>query len=487
MPLLRDLLNAGIVPNDAQALDTAFANEPDFLGGLELIARALATQQPPNMVPPAGEPWKTIHCEMLTGQLALDAAFNQALSAWPAAVQAAISGAVSLRMQEIQQWLQQNQSNGKKRKTAEYIRLLAYLGYNFRYNLCTHNVECNGLAMTDPVMMEIRSKLRDANIFEVNIVEDAYTAHGWANRYHPIRNYLTGLKFAGSDPITELASYFVDEKGVFPTWLRRWLIGACARVMAAEQNRMLVLDGVQGLGKDYFAKWLCNPLNEYFYEGPIMPDEKDCRLRLLSTWIWDVNELGGTTRRSDREALKAFLTIQTVRERKPYGHFDIQGPAMASFIGTVNNEGGILNDPTGHRRYMIAKLTQIDWAYSKMDVDQVWAQAFDLYLSGETWRLEGDEAKLANDINDEYQTVDIVEETIKKYFIVDANNTSDWMSSREILDVLKDPLTGNLKTGIEIDLRKMASALVKLGLGNPVLRRVNGQGMRGYFGIRRVV
>jgi predicted P-loop ATPase len=487
MSILRALLNAGVLPNDAQILDQNFANEPDFLAGLEQIARCLATQEPPGNLPPGGEPWKTIYGELLVSSNGLNPAFNQALGGWPPPVQMAISGAVAQRTQDIQQWLQQTQTQGKKRKSSEYIRILQNLGYSFKYNLCTHNIEVNGNAMSDPLQAEIRGKLRDASIFEVNIVEDAYFAHAWQNRYHPIRDYLTGLKYQGGKEIEQLAGFFQDDRGIFETLLRRFLVGACARVMAGEQNRMLVLDGSQGLGKDYFAKWLCSPMPEYFHEGPIMPDEKDHRLRLMSCWIWNVNELGSTTRRSDREALKAFLTIQTVRERKPYGRFDIQGQAMASFIGTVNNEGGILNDPTGHRRFMIATLQAIDWDYTKIDIDQVWAQAFDLYLAGEPWRLAGDELDIVNEINESYQVVDIVEETIKKFFMVDPEDTISCMSTIEILDVLKDPLQGNLKAGSEIDPRRLASALTKLGLDKAKPIKRSGTLFRGYFGIRRII
>ena len=491
MSILRDLINVGISPNEAQILEQTFANEADFLDGLEKIARVLELNEDPGILPPGGEPWLSIHLDMLHSGLDFEQAYLQALCKWDAPIQMAITQAVFQRRQDIQQWMQQSQSQSKKRKTAEYIQTLTNLGYRFRYNICTHNVEVNGDAMSDPMQAEIRGKLRDLGIFEVNIAEDAYFANAWQHRYHPLKDYLTGLKFQGGDPIGDLAGHFVDERGVFPIWLRRWLIGAIARIMAGEQNRMLVLDGLQGLGKDYFAKWLCSPLPEYFYEGPIMPDDKDHRLRLLSCWIWNVNELGSTTRRSDREALKAFLTIQTIRERKPYGHFDSQGPALSSFIGTVNNEGGILNDPTGHRRFMIAKLKEIDWDYAKIDVDQVWAQAFELYLTGETWRLDGIELEAANEINDEYQTVDIVEETIKELFEVTGDRT-DWMSSYEIINILKSDddfvagtKGGGLRPGAEIDTRRLASALIKLGL-EPTNGQSNSSGKRrrGYFGIK---
>lgn len=485
MTLLRALLNTGIPANDAQILEAHFAAEPDFLDGLEQIARCLATGDPPGLIPPTGEPWCSIHTEMLAGRMAYDAAFAQAIAAWPLPAQAAINGAVNVRIKDLQTWLQQNQAQGKHRKSGQYIKALANLGYHFRWNLCTQEVEVNGRRLSDAQMLEIRRKARDTNIWEVNVMEDTYIAEAWANRYHPIKDYLASLKFEGGDPIGQLSSYFQDEHGVFSVWLRRWLVGAVARVMQNTQNRVLVIDSIQGMGKSKFSEWLGSPMPEYFHEGHIQPEDKDCRLRRMSTWIWEVNEIGATTRRADREALKAFITTNTVRERKPYGRYDIQGPAMASFIGTVNNENGILNDPTGNRRYMISHVTMIDWQgyLQNIVIDQVWAQAFDLYVAGEPWELQPDERCLADKINEEYQMVDLVEETLRKHFVIDPTDKVSWMSTVDIIEVMKDPMRGNLKSS-EIDTRRLAGALTRIGLEKPILKRVGSKPMRGYYGIR---
>ena len=485
MTILRDLLNLGIAPNDAQILDQHFANvnQADFLAGLEQIARAMVSGAV-DPTPPTAEPWLSVHVFM-TGQpsQAPVDSFNDALASYDAPVQMAITGAISRRMQELQDWLQQTADQGKRKKPDELLKILTNLGYRFRYNMCSRTIEVNGTRINDSIMYDIREKLRLHNVWEVIVAEETYAAEASRNEYHPIKDYFASQKFQGGDPIRELADYFADDRNLFPTLLKRWLIGACARVMAHEQNRMLVLNGKQGLGKDYLAYWLASPFPEYYQEGPIMPDNKDHHIRLMNTWIWDVNELGSTTRRSDREALKSFLTIQTVRERKPFDRFDTQGSAITSFFGSVNNEGGFLNDPTGHRRFMVANILSIDWSYTKLNVDQIWAQAYDLYLSGEPWQPVGDELGMINEINDEFQAVDIVEETIQKYFDItlDAN---DWMSSLEIAEIMKDPLKGNLKTGSEIDMRRLASALTKVGLDKPVQRKIRGKRERGYYGIK---
>lgn len=479
MTILRELLNLGINAHDAEVLEQYYADEPDFISGLETIARIVATNHNDTFLEPSGEPWRTIF-RQIAGSANPAQQYEQSLAEFPPDEQIAISGAISHRVADISQEAA-NTKQRKKRKSSEYIKILKQLGYEFRYNICTNNIEVNGKPINDMMAAEIRSKLRDAQVDQVHIAEDAYIAVAWNNRYNPMRDYLQDLKYEGEDVISELASHFQDEHGVFPILLKRWLVGAVARVMQRCQNRMLVLDGAQGLGKDYFARWLASPMVEYFHEGAIIPEDKDCRLRLMSTWIWNVSELGATTRKSDREALKAFLSLEMVRDRKPFGKFDIQGQAISSFIGTINNEGGFLSDPTGNRRFMTCRLVAIDWSYTRLDVNQVWAQAYDLYIHDERWDLSPDEISRVNEINSGYQIDDIVEQAILKYFKIDPTDFTMWMSTIEIAEILD---ANGIKLGSQTQAA-MAIGRAATSIGLRKMKRTDKKGNRlnGYCGI----
>jgi hypothetical protein len=482
--LLTALTNLGALPADANVLEGYFANQDigDFLNGLEEVSRALAFKQLNNTMPVC-EPWKTIYSYMVaTGSP--DQGLLDGLAALDPGVQISITGVVSVRMRDLQQYQNQiSNPGGKRKKTVEYIKLLEHLGYKFKYNEALQTIEINGKPISDEMMMTIRTQVRDAGISEVGVVEDAYGADAWKNHYHPIRDYLQDLVWDGHNWIDDLTQYFTDEKGVFAIFLKRWLVGAVARVMCGTQNRMLILDGPQGIGKSKFAEWLGSAMSKFYYQGMINPDDKDTWLRLINVWIWEVNEFGATARKADRERLKAFITTETVRVRKPYAHADTIGRAMTSFIGTVNNESGILSDPTGSRRFMIARMKTIDWGYQKIDVDQVWAEAYALYLMGEPWELSPNERKLADEINEDYQVVDLVEEAIKRHFDIDL--TQSWkMSTLEIMDVLKDPFRANLRPGADVDARRLAAAMTKLGLGRPTLIRFGNIIQRGYYSIK---
>jgi hypothetical protein len=481
------LITAGVNPVQALTLDGLYANLNigEFLEGLEAVAYWLTNKKPGPTVTTC-EPWIDILAAMGAGQDP-EAEYLKAIGTLPPHAGMAVADAVLIRQNAM--WAYQASLKplaGKKRSTAEYVLLLSSLGFKFKYNAARSCYECNGSRLTDDTAMLIRAKLADAGVDQLIRAEEAYKADAFENHaYHPIKDYLQDLVWDGDDHITDLSDKFQDERSVFPIFLKRWLIGAVARVMGGYQNRVLVLDGPQGIGKSQFVNWLASPNPEYWHEGAVNPEDKDTYLRLIGTWIWEVNEFGVTTKK-DVEQLKAFFTTYKVRVRKAYAQYDTEGVAMCSFIGTANNQAGLLSDPTGSRRFMVTKLTGIDWSYSALDVDQVWAQAYALYLLGEPYDLTPGEKKLADEINEDYQIIDIVEETIKRWFEIDPAQTSWRMTTVEILTTLKDPGAGNLKPGAEIDARKLASALTKIGLGQPKVFKFPGTGstMRGYAGIK---
>jgi len=326
---------------------------------------------------------------------------------------------------------------GKYPQSSEYIRVLEILGYEFRLNELVDVIEVNGKPISDMLRARIKAQLRDLGMSRTEHAIDAIKDHSLSKAYHPIKEYLESLTWDGQDHIAALSCYFEDSKDAFPVFLRRWLVGSVAKIYDAynHQNRMLVLDGKQNLGKSHFAKWLLPRAvsREYGIEGPIQPDNKDHLIRLASTWIWEVAELGSTTRKADREALKSFLTLGGIRVRKPYAEDDMHKPAMASFLGTVNNESGFLSDPSGNRRFMVSNITAINWAYAReIDVNQIWAQAKALFDAGETGELTPDERTLADSINKDYEIDDILESYFYDAFEI-TDNPQDTLETKEML------------------------------------------------------
>ncbi len=492
--LLKHLQRNGVSQPDAELIDQEFSdpNMPadQFIDDWLMIGEILSNKDPILNIPddqkPKSEPWLSIFEKMEEeAQKNTDvfSGFSLALVDYEnrRELQQAITNSVSVSMTIAQE---KKQKRGKAIQTKDIKDALHKAGYSFRMNELGGIYEVNEEAMTDETAAEICNQMADLNFPKYRVI-DAYMELAGKNKYHPIQDYLNSLTWDSTQYIASLASYFNDSYGMFPVWLRKWLIGAVAKVFKAEQNPMLVLDGRQGIGKSEFSRWLASPMRDYFIEGAINTDDKDSETRLMSYWIWEVSELGATTRKSDIEALKSFLTKRKVTVRKPYGKFDTSGPALASFIGTINNSSGIFSDPTGSRRFITAKLEDINWDYSTdLDPNNIWAEAMAAYLDGESWKLTRDEMKRSNQINEEYDVPDPVIEIIKVYFEIDPNR-HDWeLGTKDIAGVLKDQDRGNLRMNDNAIYKKIKDALLKLGLEKTEVKTLAGNRGQGYKGIR---
>lgn len=387
-------------------------------------------------------------------------------------------------------------------KTNDYIDALEFEGFYFRLNDLNDRIEVNGKQIDEVISKTIKNRMRDLGFRNSQLVpiEDAYWEESGKHRYHPIKDYLQGLRWDGDDHIRLLARHFKDKhdplvyedgrtETVFYAWLKRWLVAAVAKTFGGNvlnaQNAVLVLEGGQNLGKSTFARWLCSGVPDYFLEKSVEPDNKEDERRLASTWIWEIGELGATTRKADREALKQFLTREKVTWRNPYAETDSNKPALASFVGTVNNEGGFLQDATGTRRFMTVGLVSIQHSYVQdIDIDQVWAQAYQLYAGDEPFRPLREEAAKREEINADYKIEDIYEGWVLRYFDIDpargSAQTPGWFTpTQEIISELKKQGVTDNTTAISMRLPSTMK-----GMGLEKTKQFKRTGPMGYWGIK---
>ena len=361
-------------------------------------------------------------------------------------------------------------SRGGPPEVAEYIQTLTVLGYDFRLNEAGDTIECNGRQLDPVTLAEVRARMRAQGFNSADAIKDVILMQTGLNRYHPIRQYLSmaGMNWDGGQHITMLAYYFEDTTQphkLFSTWLRRWLIGAVAKATDGEhnQNAMLVIDGPQGIGKSHFVQWLCSPIPDYFIEGNIDPTNKDCWVRLMSNFVWEVGELGATTRRADIEALKQFISTKRVTVRKPYAEIDTVKPALASLVGTVNETAGILSDQSGNRRFLVSTIKAIDWNYATdIDVNQIWGEAFVAYQRGEPWQPTPEEAEQSEENNQSYQMPNPLEGILDATFAIDPKQ-KDWWTPTNVLvsTVQAHGYRGGSSRGIAMEI---AATLKAMGL-----------------------
>lgn len=372
------------------------------------------------------------------------------------------------------------------RHSAYIAQALGQLGYSFRLNLCNDTIEVNGEPITDVIAAHIRTDARDMGLKPLSAVADTYMLEAANSAYHPIKDYLNGLTWDGQYRIAQLAACLraTDPPVIAPSgqahtlihiYLWRWMIGAVAKALDGEQNLMLVLvSAAQGIGKSQFARWLC-PLPAYFIEAPLDVGDKDTLVRLMRTWIWEVSELDASTRRADVSALKDIITKRDVTVRKAYGQYDTTKPALASFIGTVNDSTGFLTDDTGNRRFLTATIEAIDWSYTQLDRDQLWAEAVAAYRGGEPWQPLPHERAAQEQQNKGHEVESLWDGWITTYFYIGGGAAGNRMMASEIVDVLRTRYDIRPPGSARQQAMEIARVLKRLGA-----RQVRTGSWRGY-------
>lgn len=203
--------------------------------------------------------------------------------------------------------------------------------------------------------------------------------------YHPIREYLEGLRWDGIPRLVQLfARYFGAAGPHLPLVSLWWPISAVARVMrpGCQVDYTIILEGAQSLGKSSALRALCGN-DEWFYSSHIDIKNKDAMIALEGAWIINIDEFS-SFKRAEQEAVKTFLTERVDKFRPVYGRATTKAPRSCVFAATTNKET-YLEDPTGGRRFWPVGCTLLDLEGLGRDRDQLWAEALHLYLQGHQW------------------------------------------------------------------------------------------------------
>jgi predicted P-loop ATPase len=207
------------------------------------------------------------------------------------------------------------------------------------------------------------------------------------NSFHPIRDYLRALKWDGQPRLsTFLPLYFGVPDIPFAGAVGRcWMISAVARVFrpGCQADYTLMLEGPQGQLKSTALRTLAG--DEWFTDHLSDLQNKDSRLELRGKWIVELAELD-SLKRNEKTRIKNFLTGRFDSFRPPYGRLTENFPRECVFAATTNEETPFV-DETGNRRFWPVTCGKIDIQALRRDRDQLWAEAYHLYLTGVPWWL----------------------------------------------------------------------------------------------------
>lgn len=229
------------------------------------------------------------------------------------------------------------------------------------------------------------------SISSPNKVEDAVALVFNKNSYHPVKNYLDSLRWDGKPRIdTLLIDYFGAVDNIYTREaIRKQLVAAVTRIYepGTKYDMVLILVGNQGDGKSTFIKKLGK--TKWFSDSFTTLQGKESFEQLQGgVWLVEIAELSAL-KKSEVEGIKQYLSKETDIYRPAYGRTIGKYKRQCVFFGTANNNG-FLKDATGNRRFnpidvRIAKATKKVLHSSELDneVDQIWAEAVELYLNGE--------------------------------------------------------------------------------------------------------
>jgi len=212
-------------------------------------------------------------------------------------------------------------------------------------------------------------------------------------RRHPIREYLTGLKWDGTP---RLETMLVDLFGAPDNAYSRraalcFAVGAVARILwvdpkqpsvGAQVDFMLVLEGEQGKRKSSALRALFG--SQWFVETSESPTGKDFYQVIQGCWGVEIGEMDSFGK-ADVTAVKTAISRRVDKFRAPYERTPRAYRRECVFAGTTN-EHEYLRDPTGGRRFLPVRTDgEVDLEGIMSLRDQLWAEAVQLFDQGFKW------------------------------------------------------------------------------------------------------
>lgn len=229
---------------------------------------------------------------------------------------------------------------------------------------------------------------------------------------HPVRKYLLKIEQDASIEPYNLYKVGLDmfraKDPLHAAMVRKWLIGAAARVLSpgCQMDYCLVLHSrEQGMLK---SSALTELASAEWHTSTIPKEDKDFLLNVHSTWLYELAELESYTNKRAAGELKNTITTRTDNFRVPYGRTNERRKRPSVFCGSVNTDS-FLRDETGSRRYWVVPIEgneKLDIDAIKKNRDSIWKAAVMAYRAGELPMLSEEQEVKSERQNDGFQAQD---------------------------------------------------------------------------------
>ena len=269
-----------------------------------------------------------------------------------------------------------------------------------------------------------------------------------SNAINPVLDWITSKQWDEVDrikPLTDSVNVTADcislRDQVIPLWLIQCVAALDHAALTPNKNALpkfesvLVFQGDQGVKKTTWVSTLLPREHRKYIQtgGHLDVGNRDSEKIILSHWIVELGELDATFRKSDIAQLKAFLSKDTDQLRLPYDRLFNKYDRRTSFIASVN-EMEFLTDTTGNRRFWPLTVTKLD-DISIVDMQQLWAQVWKLYMQGEQWWPNSQLEEQLITATQKHEPIDIVVDLLADKFDLTNIDPADGedLSSGEIL------------------------------------------------------
>ncbi len=300
--------------------------------------------------------------------------------------------------------------------------------YKFRFNVITYKPEYsplgsdNWIAVDDGFEAACYFQLIRNNIyFSKDDIHTLFINPDFSPPVDPLKEYFDSLLYDNQrDYIKDYTDCFIlldeKERKNFEIMFKKWFVAILTSIYNDKfcNQCIFIVVGEQGEGKTTFLNNLVPPtLKTYHQNGGIDFLSKDSQLAMAGKLLINIDELESFSKQ-DIDLLKSRVTALDFDVRPPYKKHSIKFKKRCSFMASTNKTG-FLSDPTGSRRFLINNILKIDYKRD-INIDQMYAQAKELYFSGFTYFFNKDEIKYLTQRNEMYAIESIEEQLLLKHY-----------------------------------------------------------------------
>ena len=310
---------------------------------------------------------------------------------------------------------------GNKTNLHRILELEPHFLNTFAYDTFTSRLYFKDQPMTDDEEWRIASLLED--VYDIpsvatETVRGAASLVGKKNSFHAVTKYLDSLAWDGVARVQTLLKCGFNayepegDAGLLGLMSEKFMISMVARAYdpGCDMHTMLVLSGGEhGTFKSTGLRALVSPPcagkhSAWFSDTHVELGTRAAAEQMQGKWMYEIAELHSFNPK-DIEKIKAALSSASDNYRFAYAHYAEMLPRGSAFVGSTNNDY-FLDDPTGSRRFMCARIKTVDKAWIEDNRDQLWAEAVSMYRRGVPWWWPVEEKRRLEHANKAFETTD---------------------------------------------------------------------------------